>query len=188
MFNRTILLAGVAGLAVLAGSVSVSADDRGARRHGPKIDFSEVDTNSDGKLSQDELKAHAVARFAKADTDGDGMLSSAELVAQAEARADQARSKRFDRMAERMLNRADDNKDGNLSMEEMMPADRDQARMFDRLDRDDDGAISEQEFAQMQERSKGRGDRDHDQKRGEHRKGDGDHGQGMKWRNAPDNN
>ena len=79
--------------------------------------FDQIDANRDGQISFDELRAfHAAHRGAKGergarmlkslDTDGDGKVSKAEALAAAAARFD----------------RADANKDGFLTLEEMKAA------------------------------------------------------------------
>ena len=79
--------------------------------------FDQIDTNHDGQVSFDELHAfHAANRGAKGDraakmlksidTDGDGKISKAEALAAAAARFD----------------RADANRDGFLTVEEMKAA------------------------------------------------------------------
>ena len=79
--------------------------------------FDEIDANHDGQVSFEELRAfHAANRAARGDraakmlksidTDGDGRISKAEALAAAAARFD----------------RADANKDGFLTVEEMKAA------------------------------------------------------------------
>ena len=76
--------------------------------------FDQIDTNRDGQVSFEELRAfhaahrgdHAKAMLKKIDTDGDGKISKAEALAAAAARFD----------------RADTNKDGFLTLEEMKAA------------------------------------------------------------------
>jgi hypothetical protein len=49
--------------------------------HGSRgIDFAAVDTDGNGVLSRDELRARAVARFGQADGNGDGALDRSELI------------------------------------------------------------------------------------------------------------
>ena len=100
--------------------------------------FEEMDADKDGKLTQDEVKAHTAAQAALMDTDKDGTLSEAELIAgQQQRKAD-----RESRRAKQMIERMDANKDGVLSLDEMAPpADR-MVRMFKRVDADGDGVIT----------------------------------------------
>lgn len=133
---------------------------------GPKIEFSELDMNGDGKVTAEEMTAHAKARFDAADADGNGLLSTEEMQAQAEARMQERMAERSARVMERMLDRHDDNDDGQISFEEMSDG-RDPTRLIDRLDADDDGAVSEEEFAKLSERHGKR------MKRGDHGRGHG---------------
>lgn len=127
--------------------------------------FDEVDANSDGVVTPDEIAAWKAARFAEVDGNGDGKVDAAELAAKAEAdrvRREQAR-------AEAMVARLDANGDGVLTADEL---DHGPGRdMLGRIDADGDGNITRAEaeaaFARMKDRH-GKWDR----KRGD----DGHHG------------
>lgn len=137
------------GLAI--ATVPVMAEAQGHK--GPRINFEELDANSDGELTQTELDAHRLARFTSADADGDGALSKAELL----ARAKEGREDRAERRADRMIERLDANSDGKLSAEEM--AARGEGRrgnIFERLDADSSGTISKAEFEQAKTLRKGK--------------------------------
>jgi len=157
--KRTTLIAGVAvasllgaaGMAVAHGKKMGPGGMHGMRG-GPVMNFEEIDTDGDGKLTQAEMEAHAKARFTAADTDGNGKLSADEMKAAAEKRAEERRAQRAERMVTRMLERMDADKDGELSFEEM-PGQKSQAdTMFGRLDADGDGAISKDEMDKARER------------------------------------
>lgn len=159
--SKTVLkIAALAGL-IAVGSVATAQ----ARDHGGRIAFDQIDANSDGAVTMEEVKAHQVARFNKADSDGDGFLTPEEMRGSDRA---QRMLKRFDtnrdgvideselqaadneragKRAERMLKRLDANGDGKISMEEAESR-RDPARMFERLDADGNGSITEEEFAE----------------------------------------
>ncbi len=185
--KRAYILSGLIalGLAVNAGG-AMARDGMG-----PRIDFEAADRNSDGKLTQEEIKAFAEARFAAADTDGDGALSVDEMAARMEARMRDNAKDHAQRGAARMIEHRDANDDGKLSFDEMSPKDGG-AKMFSRLDADDDGAISTEEFAKMQERhaqmrEHGKGGRHGDHKWG-HKDGhhkDGEHGKRSWMKKAP---
>lgn len=155
--KRAILISTVAALTLTAGAGAALAwgKDRMGGHHdgprGPMFQFEEVDANTDGKITQDEVAAYFKARFDSADADKDGALSPEEMAAQMQTR----QAERIAKRAEHMIANRDANDDGKLSFEEMQP--KNEGRMFDRLDDDKDGAISAEEFAQMQERMGGRG-------------------------------
>jgi hypothetical protein len=134
--------------ALLAGSALTTAAlaDRGDRG-GPGAvkmpPFEEVDTNSDGQLTREEIDAWRTTRATAIDSNGDGNVSLEELTA---AEAAQAAER-----AQRMMEARDANGDGMLTAAEMMlPAVPD--RMFDRIDTDGDGAISKAEAEAASER------------------------------------
>lgn len=137
------------GLAV--ATVPLAAEARGEK--GPRINFEELDTNSDGELTQAELDAHRMARFASADSNGDGALSKEEMIARAKEGSDERMNRRIDKMMERL----DANGDGQLTQEEL--AARGEGRrgnMFERLDADKSGSISKEEFEQAKAMRKGK--------------------------------
>jgi Ca2+-binding EF-hand superfamily protein len=105
--------------------------------------FDAIDTNTDGKITQDELAAHRAAEFAAADTNSDGALSAEELQAHMMA---QMAARRSARMIENM----DDDGNGTLSAEEM--GEGPMAEHFARIDTDNDGAISKEEAEAVAER------------------------------------
>lgn len=142
--KRTTLIAGltVFSIGMAAISTTAFADGRGEKgdQHGPRFNFEEVDTNSDGKISEEEMQAHRAAGFAAVDTNGDGKLSPEELSAHAESR----KSERAEKRQERMIERMDTDGDGMLSESEMAP--KGGENMFERLDTDGDGALSKEEL------------------------------------------
>ncbi|MBA83963.1 EF-hand domain-containing protein [Thalassobius sp. S69A] len=155
--KRAILISTIAAVTLTAGAGAALAfgkDRMGGHHMGPRgqmFQFEEVDANSDGKITQDEIAAHFKAKFDAADTDKDGTLSAEEMTAQMQAQ----QAERMGKRAKHMIVDRDANDDGKLSFEEMQP--KKQGKMFDRLDRDGDGAISAEEFAQMQDRMEKRG-------------------------------
>ena len=150
----------LAGLIAIGGAASAKSGDGNAM-------FDKVDADSNGEITQAELRAHAEARFAAADTNNDGSLSSEELLANRVGNKADRMLKRFDadgngqlsaeeleaaaddrmgKRAKRMMARLDADKDGKLTLDEMNAA-RDPAKMFERLDTDDSGSLSAEEFA-----------------------------------------
>lgn len=138
--------------AIMTGlaSESYAANDQ---KHGPRINFEEVDANADGLLSTEELQAHREARFAATDTDGSGSLSRDEIEARMLATQDDRRARFLDRMFERR----DANADGQLTLDEM--ASGRTGKMFERADTDGDGQISRAEFDAAREKGRGAKDR-----------------------------
>lgn len=129
-------------VALTAGSIAM-ASPRGeghGKRGGP--DFSELDTNGDGQITQADIQAAAETRFAALDSDGNGQVSREEMAAATEAR----KAERAERRIDAMMERADANGDGQVSLEEFGMPERG-SRMFNGLDANGDGAISEEEFA-----------------------------------------
>ena len=143
MKNILMITVILAGATMTAGAVQAQ-DGR------DRPDFSTLDTDGDGGVTREELRALAANRFAERDTDGDGALSAEEIAA-----AEQAN--RADRI-NRMIERLDQNGDGLLQQDEIAQAERVDRmnRMFERADADGDGAISEEEFEQVKERRGGR--------------------------------
>lgn len=138
----------VAALA-LAGAVLVSGLATGAMaqmgqgdgERGPRLAemFAGIDTDSNGKVTQEELAAHRAAMFAAFDANGDGTLNSEELAARELARFTETMPAR----TARILDRRDANGDGSLSLDEM--GDGPMEDHFARIDTDNDGAISQAE-------------------------------------------
>lgn len=135
------------------------------------VQFTDLDTDGDGVITEAELTARAQAlaadRWAEVDTDGDGTVTVEELEAQILAAiADRAQGRmipggeqrraqrgmdpaeRAKAMAERILSARDADEDGLLSAEELSPA-ANIAALVDRFDTDDDNAWSEDEFDQV---------------------------------------
>ena len=160
----------IAALA-LAGAVLVSGLATGAmaemgpggQGQGARLTemFSGIDTDSDGKVTQEELRAHRTAMFVAADANSDGSLSPDELAARELARFTETMA---DRTA-RMLERQDANGDGSLQADEIGEGPMEDH--FARIDTDDDGAISQAEAEAAAERfAEHRGKRKHGMKGG----------------------
>ncbi|MCU0899018.1 MAG: histidine kinase [Cypionkella sp.] len=151
----------------LAGSAAL-ADRMGGMGGGmPMMDFTAMDADKDGKVTEAELTAHRAAQIAAVDSDGDGFLTAAELA----AAHVKAATERAEARATQMIEHRDADGDGKLSAAEMtvrpMPA-----RLFERLDADQDGALTEAELAAARDRmqdARGEGGR------GKHRGHHGNH-------------
>lgn len=140
--------------AVAIGAVGITAFTPAFARsgdHGPRglrFNFEEMDLNSDGKITQEEMAEYREAKFAAQDTDGNGLLSSEELV---NAVIEQAKTQSQKRV-ERMIEHRDTDGDGQISLAEL-PGNGDRAsKFFNRLDANGDGEISSDEMQAMQER------------------------------------
>jgi Ca2+-binding EF-hand superfamily protein len=163
---------------LLAGAVAVVADEGGpgGDRHGwdRGAVLEKYDTNKNGQLDPDEKAALERDREARReefikrfDTDGDGKLSEAEKEAAREQYPDMGRGghgRHGREMHQRMLEKYDANKNGQLDPEEREVARRDRearrAEIMKRFDTDGDGKLSESEREAMREEMrKERGDR-----------------------------
>ena len=136
--------------AIAASLLAMSAGMVEARERGfgqGKMDFSTLDVDGSGEITQDDLDALRQNRFAELDTDGDGSVSRDEFIA---ARSEQAAER-----AGRMFDRLDADGDGALSqdaLEARKGAGRGQGRMLERADTDGSGGVSEEELAALMER------------------------------------
>lgn len=144
---------------IIAASVSMAS---AAGKDGRMFDFSTIDADGNGEITQAEITVFQTAQFAEADTDNNGLLSKEEIQAQLAARSDNAREGRSERRIDRMISHLDTDEDGSLSFQERQSGDR-SSRIFERLDKDDSGTISAEEAEKAADR-RGRG-------KGKHRKG-----------------
>ena len=140
--NRSIILSAVAAVVVGVVATGVVAKTTG---YGSAKFFEKVDENDDGKLTRAEMTAFAKTKFSEADTDGNGSLSLEEMTAH-------SKHKMGNRMGKRgaeMIEKRDQNGDGELNFEEMQAGKNRLDRMFSKLDSDGDGAIGMEEMAAM---------------------------------------
>lgn len=102
-------------------------------------DFEDLDINSDGKISKEEIIQLREIMARSLDLNGDEKLSEEELM--------QQRTKRAEFSVKRMINILDLNNDGSLSFSELKKSQRARNlnKMFERLDQNDDGYISKGE-------------------------------------------
>ena len=142
----------VAIFTLTATAILASAPAMARQHGGPRPDFSQLDANGDGQITQAEVKAFGAVEFAKADADGDGSLTLEELT----ARAKVDRAKKMDKRAKRMLKRLDSDGNGTIELAEMQEK-HGGMRMFDRMDENEDGVISQEEFDAMKGKRRGRG-------------------------------
>lgn len=137
-------ISGLLALAIGAGAVGVAgAKQRALNAFGfGTPSFEEMDTNSDGMLTPDEMEGWKDLRFKRADANNDGMLSAEEM-------SEQAKMTSY-KIVKRIIEHKDSNGDGMLSAEELATGHKGKAamgkRIFAHLDTDGDGAISPEEF------------------------------------------
>lgn len=146
--EKSTILAGITIMALGAaslGTVAMADGRKGMEGRGDRPDFTQLDANSDGQITQADIDQLREQRFAAADANGDGALSPEEMLAAAEGKA----AERMKKRTEAVFERRDTNGDGLLSPDEMKP--QDSARMFKRFDKDGDGAISKAEFEAAKE-------------------------------------
>lgn len=128
--------------AVALGSMVSPADAK--KRHMPRFEFSQIDLNSDGQITRQEVATFQQTRFNAADQNNDGFLTVDELTAQLAEFREGDVGDRGTHHIERMINRLDANNDNQLSFDEQSASER-VSRMFERLDENSDGVISEEE-------------------------------------------
>lgn len=150
--KKTSLIAAVTLAAIASTALSTSAiAERGPGRHAdgprggpahmmPVLNFEELDTDKDGRITKAEIDAQRQARVTAADANGDGLLNAEELAAMELAKL----TERAADHAARMIERFDANADGQISAAEMAAGPQPVA-MFDRIDTDSDGAITQAE-------------------------------------------
>lgn len=131
---RPILLA--LGISAVLGAAQAADSTDTATRHGGHR-FAQMDTNGDGKVTQDEFLAAAAQRFDTLDTHHRGSLDVADLAAAPDVVA------RDDRRAEHIAKRLDGNGDGNVDAAEAKAG---ADRLFDHLDRNKDGVLTAEEM------------------------------------------
>ncbi len=143
----TFKIAALATLIAVGGMSFAEARDRGPRE---PVSFETLDTNADGQITQEELRALRAARWTNVDANGDGQISRDELLANVREGAE--------RRVDRMIDRLDADENGTLSQAELENArgKRGGDRLFNRADSDGDGALSKTEYdtamAEMQQR------------------------------------
>ncbi|MFN0114882.1 MAG: EF-hand domain-containing protein [Paracoccaceae bacterium] len=128
----------------------------GAMMGPPPVLFGELDGDGDGRITEAEVRAARLAQVAGMDRNADGKISEDEAVAWAVAKATKAATEK----AKRQFASRDLDGDGALTAEELM-APPVPAGLFRQADADGDGAVSKAEFdamvAEMHDRMPGHG-------------------------------
>lgn len=132
---KNMMILSALAVSIVAGTTLQSGAASG-HGNGPRHSFEELDANSDGQLTKDEMAAHMKARFDGADADGNGILTRAEMEANGKKKAG--------KRANRMIERLDTNGDDGVSFAELQAGRG--GKMFERVDADGDGAITKAEF------------------------------------------
>lgn len=141
--------------ALIAGlSLGVMAEARGM---GIGFDFDAVDTNSDGKVTPEEMRTFHQGHVAAMDANSDGFIDNAEMQAFMAARM----SERLEDMAKRRIEVQDADGDGKLSLAEAGQMPRKDKMMY-WLDKDGDGAVSKAELERAQAKMEKRYKRYHE--------------------------
>ena len=131
--------------ALLAGNAMAGSDHKGSGPHG----ILRADTNGDGQVSREEAATLQEKIqgdwFDKTDTNKDGLLTEEEIRAGREARREHLRGDMKARMDER-FKEADGNADGQLSLDEAQAKMPKLAERFNALDADKNGLLSKEEL------------------------------------------
>jgi len=157
-----IMAAGV----LAAGAGTVLADEGGSRHdHGGwsrEAILEKYDVNKNGQIDPDEKAAMDRDREARReefikrfDTDGDGQLSETERQAAREQMPNMGHGRHGGEMRQRMMEKYDANKNGQLDPDEKAAFERDRearrAEFMKRFDTDGDGKLSDSEREAMRE-------------------------------------
>ena len=144
------LVSALAVSIIALGAGMVEARERGGGIR--SMDFSTLDVDGSGEITQNDLDALRENRFAELDTNGDGAISREEFIAASVARAEERAGEMFDRL--------DADGDGALSrdvIESRRGGPGMASRLIERADTDGSGGVSEEEFNAAMERLAERG-------------------------------
>ncbi|MEZ5996829.1 MAG: hypothetical protein R3C25_13870 [Hyphomonadaceae bacterium] len=150
---KKMLFAAVGFASIASAAGFAMAQDGGPARPG----LFQADANSDGVLTRQEFDAGRDAMFASIDTDNNGVLSREEMRAHHGERGHGRRGRSGGRGGQEGMHMggADANNDGVITRDEFLAR---PIAMFERMDANHDGVISQDERPQRPERP-GRGER-----------------------------
>ncbi|MGB0629380.1 MAG: EF-hand domain-containing protein [Alphaproteobacteria bacterium] len=147
MMIRNFLPPFAAAIALAAVTIPFDAHSQGPDGPGASRTFQLIDTNGDGKVTLDEIRAEQGRLIGAADVDGDGKLSVDEF---------RRRGWWFQRLhTSTLFDLMDVNGDAVLTADEISAP---SARWFKRYDKNADGGLTSSEAPQFQQR---RGSRKH---------------------------
>ena len=116
-----------------------------------KLDFAQVDANSDGVITKDEAKGRLLKRFDKIDSDNNGSISTTEFAALEQMHKSKGHKK--DRGNHKLdFAQVDANNDSQITKDEAKGR---LLKHFDKVDRDADGKITSAEFELIKNMKKG---------------------------------
>ena len=113
---------------------------------GPMRMFQEMDANSDGRVTTEEMRARVAERFAAADANRDNALTLEEFrnaMPRRRADAPPPTDGRRARMLEMRFRMTDANADGRVTLDEMQAT---AGAMFRGMDANSDGAVTQEEL------------------------------------------
>ena len=142
-FVTNLKLLAMIGAVGLGAGVAEAQDHRGP---GPRMDFATLDADGSGEIDASDLEALRQARFAEIDTNGDGKVTQEEFVAHAAARSSERAAEMFARLdadGDGSLSRDALESRGRGNMGE---------RLIQRADADGSGGVSQEEFDAAMER------------------------------------
>ncbi len=151
---RKVLLAAAGAAVLAAGACGLAQAQSGPANSAAPHGVFQSDANNDGVLTRAEFDAGREATFARLDTDRNGQLTREEMRAE---RGDRGRrGGREGRRGGPGFEGADANNDGNITRDEFLAR---PIEMFNRLDANHDGVIQASERPQRPERGERRADR-----------------------------
>ena len=131
---------------------ALEAMHKGKGNH--KLDFAQVDANSDGVITKEEVKGRLLKHFDKIDTDKNGSISATEFSAIEKMHKGKDHKKgNKQQNYKQSFAKLDVNSDGVITKEEAKGR---LLKHFDKIDTDKNGSISATEFSAIEKMHKGK--------------------------------